>query len=555
MKRPMAIGIDDFKKVRESYYFVDKTFFLKELINAHSEVTLCTRPRRFGKTLTLSMVNYFFDCENAEENSKLFEGLEIAQAGDNYMAEQGKYPVVFLTLKGVKELEWEECYKILRRVIQEQYLHHKYLLMSDKIKSEDKQYIASILNLQAEPYEYRISLKKLTDYLYQHHGVKPILLIDEYDVPIQYGFEYGYYDKIINFMKVWLDGGLKGNTSLEFAILTGVLRVAKESIFSDLNNLEVNSIVRGDYQNVFGFTQTEVEQIAKDYEVEDKIAEIKQWYDGYHFGKAEIYNPWSVINYFRYDCEAANYWLNTSGNKIIRDLLDIATIEMRAELTDLFKGKLLETTINEGLVYDEVYKRKDALYTMLLTTGYLTIIKEDTIDGNKVYQLDIPNLEIRQVYRSKIMDYLADEMAIEDSIFMMRDLIRGDSENFARRMNQMLIKMMSYYDAKKQDKEGFYHGLMLGLTAILGNSYRIKSNRESGYGRFDLAIFPKDKTKTGVIMEFKTAETEAKLDETAQQALAQIEAKEYAAEFNEEKVAVQKYGIAFCGKKVKLLAK
>ena len=555
MKRPMAIGIDDFKKVRERYYFVDKTFFLKALIDAHSEVTLCTRPRRFGKTLTLSMVKYFFDCQNAKENRKLFEGLEIAQAGDTYMAEQGKYPVVFLTLKDCKYDNWEIGYRGLKAKIEEIYDSFGYLSNSEQLTAREQKNFCEIIEGTASAEMYTKSLYLLTDALYRHHGVKPILLIDEYDVPIQYGFEYGYYDKIINFMKVWLDGGLKGNTSLEFAILTGVLRVAKESIFSDLNNLEVNSIVRGDYQNVFGFTQTEVEQIAKDYEVEDKIAEIKEWYDGYHFGKAEIYNPWSVINYFRYDCEAANYWLNTSGNKIIRDLLDIATIEMRAELTDLFKGKLLETTINEGLVYDEVYKRKDALYTMLLTTGYLTIIKEDTIDGNKVYQLDIPNLEIRQVYRSKIMDYLADEMAIEDSIFMMRDLIRGDSENFARRMNQMLIKMMSYYDAKKQDKEGFYHGLMLGLTAILGNSYRIKSNRESGYGRFDLAIFPKDKTKTGVIMEFKTAETEAKLEETAQQALMQIETKEYAAEFDEEKVAVQKYGIAFCGKKVKLLAK
>ena len=551
----MAIGIDDFKKVRERYYFVDKTFFLKALIDAHSEVTLCTRPRRFGKTLTLSMVKYFFDCQNAKENRKLFEGLEIAQAGDTYMAEQGKYPVVFLTLKGVKQLEWENCYKVLRSVMQKEYLRHDYLLQSEKIKEEDKKYIKRILNLSAESYEYQGSLKNLTDYLYQHHGVKTILLIDEYDVPIQYGFEYGYYDKIINFMKVWLDGGLKGNTSLEFAILTGVLRIAKESIFSGLNNLYVDSVLSKKYSNVFGFTQAEVEQIARDYDCTDKVAEIKEWYDGYHFGKAEIYNPWSAINYFYEECEPIAYWINTSDNGIIRDLLNMATIEMRAELTDLFKGKLLETTINEGLVYDEVYKRKDALYTMLLTTGYLTIIKEDTIDGNKVYQLDIPNLEIRQVYRNKIMDYLADEMAIEDSIFMMRDLIRGDSENFARRMNQMLIKMMSYYDAKKQDKEGFYHGLMLGLTAILGNSYRIKSNRESGYGRFDLAIFPKDKTKTGVIMEFKTAETEAKLEETAQQALMQIEAKEYAAEFDEEKVAVQKYGIAFCGKKVTLAVK
>ena len=555
MKRPMAIGIDDFKEVRESYYFVDKTFFLKELIGGRSKVTLCTRPRRFGKTLTLSMVKYFFDCENAKENRKLFEGLEIAQAGDTYMAEQGKYPVVFLTLKDCKYDNWEIGYRGLKAKIEEIYDSFGYLSNSEQLTARDRKNFCEIIEGTASAEMYMKSLYLLTDALYRHHGVKPILLIDEYDVPIQYGFEYGYYDKIINFMKVWLDGGLKGNTSLEFAILTGVLRIAKESIFSGLNNLYVDSVLSKKYGNVFGFTQAEIERIAKDYEVEDKIVEIKEWYDGYHFGKTEIYNPWSVINYFYEECEPIAYWINTSDNGIIRDLLNMATIEMRAELTELFKGKLLETTINEGLVYDEVYKRKDALYTMLLTTGYLTIAKQDRIGNQIIYGLKIPNLEIKTVYENKIMDYLADEMAIEDSIFMMRDLIRGDSENFARRMNQMLIKMMSYYDAKKQDKEGFYHGLMLGLTAILGNSYRIKSNRESGYGRFDLAIFPKDKTKTGVIMEFKTAETEAKLEETAQQALMQIEAKEYAAEFDEEKVAVQKYGIAFCGKKVTLAVK
>ena len=550
--KPMPIGIDDFKEVKEGYYFVDKTFFLKQLIDGHSKVTLCTRPRRFGKTLTLSMVKYFFDRENGESNRHLFNGLMIEKAGEKYLKEQGKYPVIFLTLKECKYTYWDSAYRGLKLKIEEICDSLGYLMDSDKLTERDKVIFKEIITGKASEEVYMKSLQILTNYLYKHHGKKPILLLDEYDVPIQYGFEHGYYKEIIGFMKVWLDGGLKGNTALEFAVLTGVLRVAKESIFSDLNNLEVNSIVRGDYADVFGFTEEEVRKIAEDYGKPDKIEELKKWYDGYHFGKTEIYNPWSVINYFRYGCEAGTYWLNTSGNMIIRDLLDLADLEMREELTDLFRGKPLETTINEGLVYDEIYKRKDALYTMLLTTGYLTVVKMENMDGVQMYLLDIPNLEVRQVYRVKIMEYLAEEMEIEDSIFLMRDLIRGEGESFAKRLNKMLAKMMSYYDSKKQDKEGFYHGLMLGLTALLSSSYQVKSNRESGYGRFDLAIIPKDKSKTGVIMEFKTAEKEEKLEEAARIALEQIKRKEYMSEFEGIKL-MQIYGIAFCGKKVKLI--
>ena len=550
--KPMPIGIDDFKEVKEGYYFVDKTFFLKQLIDGHSKVTLCTRPRRFGKTLTLSMVKYYFDRENGESNRHLFNGLMIEKAGEKYLKEQGKYPVIFLTLKECKYTYWDSAYRGLKLKIEEICDSLGYLLDSDKLTDRDKVIFKEIITGKASEEVYMKSLQILTNYLYKHHGKKPILLIDEYDVPIQYGFEHGYYKEIIGFMKVWLDGGLKGNTALEFAVLTGVLRVAKESIFSDLNNLEVNSIVRGDYADVFGFTEEEVRKIAEDYGKPDKIEELKKWYDGYHFGRTEIYNPWSVINYFRYGCEAGTYWLNTSGNMIIRDLLDLADLEMREELTDLFRGKPLETTINEGLVYDEIYKRKDALYTMLLTTGYLTIAEESKIGSRMIYSLRIPNLEIKTVYESKIMEYLAEEMGIEDSIFLMRDLIRGEGESFAKRLNKMLAKMMSYYDSKKQDKEGFYHGLMLGLTALLSSSYQVKSNRESGYGRFDLAIIPKDKSKTGVIMEFKTAEKEEKLEEAARIALEQIKRKEYMSEFEGIKL-MQIYGIAFCGKKVKLI--
>lgn len=554
MIKPMPIGIDDFKEVREGYYFVDKSFFLKKLIDGHSKVTLCTRPRRFGKTLIMSMVKYFFDQENGESNRHLFEGLMIEKAGEKYLREQGKYPVIFLTLKGVKKQSWEDEIYLLGEILKDFYQKFIYLEKSQALNEQERNYVKKLLRGECNQSELELSLARLTNYLYKHHGKKPILLLDEYDVPIQHGFEQGYYEEIINFMKVWLDGGLKGNTSLEFAVLTGVLRVAKESIFSDLNNLEVNSIVRGDYENVFGFTEEEVRKIAGEYGAAEKTEELKKWYDGYNFGGTEIYNPWSVINYFRYRCEAGPYWLNTSGNMIIRNLLDLSDLEMREEITELFRGKPLETTINEGLVYEEIYKRKNALYTMLLTTGYLTIEGKNKVGNRMIYSLRIPNLEIETVYESKIMEYLAEEMEIEDSIFLMRDLLRGEAESFARWLNKMLLKMMSYYDSKKQDKEGFYHGLMLGLTALLSSSYQVKSNRESGCGRFNLAIIPKDRSRSGVIMEFKTAEKEEKLEEAAREALAQIRSKEYMAEFTEQGIRLmQIYGIAFWRKKVKLL--
>lgn len=553
MKKVMPIGIDDFKKVRDGYYFVDKTFFIKSLVEPHSDVILCTRPRRFGKTLMMSMVKYFFDIKNAVENRKLFTGLAIEIAGDDYMSKQGKYPVIFLTMKELKNAMWQATYEDIKSLIEDIYAQFDYLLESDRLTLREKKEIGCIINGGAEDTIYRKSLKNLTVYLYKHHGIKPILLIDEYDVPIQYGFEHGYYEDAIAFMKVWLDGALKGNVNLEFALLTGVLRIAKESIFSDLNNLDVCSLMVEKYNDVFGFTMHEVEMIAKNFQAENKLAEMKEWYDGYNFSGREIYNPWSILKYIDAKFTPQAYWVNTSGNGIIKQLLKNANHAQSENLLLLLSGKTITASIREGIIYTDMYNDQDALYTLLMTTGYLKIVEQKSTDGlTTLCSLAIPNREIRAVYRYEVLDKMRQGLPASNLLMMMENLLAGNVAEFSEMLSQYLMVMVSTYDTAS--KESFYHGFMLGMVALLVPTYSVKSNRESGYGRFDLAMFPQDKTKNGVIMEFKTASSEAELERQAQLALAQIEEKNYLADFKEQGIKiVQRYGIAFWGKHVKLI--
>ena len=554
MKR-LPIGMDDFRAVRHGYYFVDKSLFVKDIIDHTGMVTLCTRPRRFGKTLNMSMLYYFFSLDNAQDKDGLFHDLLIHQEREAYQQHQGNYPTIFLSLKGVKADAWDNCYKLLRDVVQREYLRHKYLLESPSIGKEDKSFIRRIIDLSAEPYEYQLSLRNLTEYLFAHHGRKAVVLLDEYDVPVQQGFFYGYYPKAILFLRVWLTGALKGNSALAFAVLTGVLRIAKESVFSDLNNLWVDSVASAKFSTAFGFTSAEVQGMARDFQSEEKLPEIKTWYDGYCFGCQEIYNPWSVLNYFHSGCQAAPYWLNTSDNQIVRELLEHATDDVRQELTGLMNGAQLETILDESVSYPDIYKRKDALYTMLLMTGYLTVAGTEEIDGMKLYALDIPNREVRQAYRQKVMDILSEQMDIHDSALLLRSLLQGQAEEFSKRLQDMLSKMMSYYDANGQNRESFYHGLMLGLTSLLGKSYQVRSNRESGLGRFDLAIYPLPPRTNGVLMEFKSSNDQKNLDSLANDALRQIENRGYDTEMRAQGVKqIQKYGIAFCGKKCSIAA-
>lgn len=552
MNLRMPVGIDDFKEVREKYYFVDKTPFIQKLLAEHSKVTLLTRPRRFGKTLTMSMLKYFFALEDEKDSEKLFAGLAVSTE-EEAMRQRGKYPVIFITLRDIKSLRWQDAYADLKGLIEDTYARFAYLQESDKLTKREKELIAALLAGTAEETLYRRSLKYLTEFLYKHHQVRPILLIDEYDVPIQCGWENGYYDEVMMFMKVWLSGGLKTNAYLEFAVLTGVLRVVKESIFSDLNNLEICSVMTEKYSDVFGFTKQEVKRIAADFGNTDKMDELQAWYDGYSFGGKEIYNPWSVIQYFSAGCKPQPYWLNTSGNGIVRALLESTSEERMESLRAVLSGKYIESVIDEGVIYADIGQKENALYTMLLMTGYLTLAKKEQPDAlTTFYYLRVPNLEIMQVYRSEILERMAQSVTTKQQNELFRALLSGRQEVFEQHLQEMLLQMVSYYDT--QNKESFYHGFLLGLTALLAASYQVESNRESGCGRFDLALFPKRGDQAGVIMEFKVANEPEKLEETARAALRQIQEKVYITEFQKRSIVnVYQYGIAFYGKMVRIV--
>ena len=552
-KKRMPVGVDDFKKVREQYYFVDKTKFIQELIDGHSDVTLITRPRRFGKTLTMSMLYYFFANENAEENRKLFDGTEIAEAGEKYMAEQGTRPVVFLTLKDVKMDTWDGCQKKMGLALASLYDRFGALATSEKLSGYQKQIFAEVLNRKASAEVLEDTLQHLSGCLEAHYGQKTILLIDEYDAPIQSAWEHGYYEKAIGFFRNFLGAALKTNPSLEFAVLTGVLRISKESIFSALNNLAVSSVIDGSYADVFGFTTAEVTKMAKDLGAFGKVDEIHEWYDGYNFSGYEIYNPWSVVNYFQSGCKAKPYWVNTSGNGILADMLAHMDEEQERNLYELLQMRTIGIQVEESLIYDDIFQNKAALYTLLLTTGYLkTVPGVFDEEDNDYCMVGIPNREVRSVFAKEIVNRLQRSNQRLQVVAFHENLLAGKSEPFAKALALYLETIASFHDTA--NRENFYHGFMLGMLALLVPRYRVESNRESGYGRFDLAIFPKNKGQAGVLMEFKVAKTEAELPKEAEVALQQIEDMDYLAEFREQGVAnVWKYGIAFYGKKLKLV--
>ncbi len=550
----MPVGVDDFKRVREEYYYVDKTDFIKSLIDGHSQATLITRPRRFGKTLALSMLYYFFTMKNAKENSSLFEGTSVEKAGEKYMVHQGSKPTVFVSLKDIKQANYAGMIKSFSYLMQNLYRSQKHILETDCLDDLEKKYFMSVMNRQADDVDLQPSLKNLTIWLNRYHKKPALVLIDEYDAPIQYAFDYGYYDEAVTFMRNFLSSVLKSNPDLDFAVLTGVLRIAKESIFSSLNNLKVSSLISGKYTEAMGFTEKEIGQIAKDFNASDKLPQIKEWYDGYSFAGTNVYNPWSVINYFDNDFEPSVYWLNTSGNSIVKELLKRTDKEQTKELQSLLQGGSVNAKIDEGAIYSDIYKNRNALYTMLLTTGYLTPVSKPVMRGSMLSAvLRIPNREITSVYATEIVERIESMEGNPNLLNLLEDLLFGNVEGFSYGLNKYLLTLTSYYDTA--NKEAFYHGFVLGLMATLMPEYKIESNRESGYGRFDIGIFPEEKNQNGVIMEFKVADTESALSQTAKIALDQIENLEYITEFRNKGVdKVWKYGVAFCGKKCEIAA-
>ena len=545
----MPIGVDDFKELRENYYFIDKTDFIRQLIDDHSKVTLITRPRRFGKTLTMSMLEYFFSIDKKEESKVLFHGLAIEAAGSSYMKHRGVYPVIFISLKDGQSPSWEQMLNFFSLFLRCLYLQYAYLMKADRLDACMKEDYYRIVNRQADQTEMAFALTRLMEMMQAYYGQPVILLLDEYDAPIQYAWDHGYYDQCIGFMRQFLNSALKTNRALDFAVLTGVLRVAKESIFSGLNNLSVCSVLSRKYSNILGFTPAETAVMAEDLGVEKKLPELRQWYDGYRFGTEDMYNPWSVINYMDNECTPMPYWVHTSGNYILKQLLSHADCLRIKELQGLLDGKTVTVSLNETVMYDQIEKDASALYTLLLTTGYLTIESASPTTYNR-YFLRIPNEEIKQVYSQEILNTIA--VGADRNTFdtLFDALFSGQEKDFEDRLQQILLRFASTYDTA--NKESFYHGFMLGISALfLDKQYIVESNRESGYGRFDIAIFPKDTQKAGVILEFKAADRTESLEEKAGEALRQIQDKQYEAEFAKRDIAsLWKYGVAFCGKQV-----
>ena len=549
MAKNMPVGVSDFKKLIDGgYYFVDKTKFIQEIMTQRNEVTLITRPRRFGKTLNLSMLEYFFNTENATENRKLFSGLYIENT--DYMQEQGTRPIIFLTLKDIKEISWEKTQRKLASNLAKLYNNFVFLLKSDKLTDLNRKKFLSVYEEKMSYTDMEESLENLCEMLYLHYGKKAILLIDEYDTPIISAWHNHFYDECIQFMRNFFSAAFKDNKYLDFAVLTGITRVSKESIFSGLNNLAVCGVLSKKYSDCFGFTLQDVQKLVQDSGYSEKMSEVQQWYDGYKFGNVEIYNPWSIINFVSNECEFKPYWINVSDNAILRDILAHIDKQRYDELKTLLKGNSVDVTLNENIIYSDLGSNHDALFMMLLHTGYLKAVNIRKIRSRvDVVTLKIPNCEIQQAYEQEILQYTVPRQGETILWHMLEAMINGNSTEFENILSQVLIDIVSCHDAAKP--ENFYHGLLLGFSVLMTDVYRVESNRESGLGRFDIAFFPIDNIHAGVILELKAAKSDAEMAELAKKAVKQIQDKAYCTELKRQGVTkIWKYGISFYGKKV-----
>lgn len=551
-KKPLPIGISDYVRAQSEYYYVDKTLLIKDFLDRKPLVSLFTRPRRFGKTLNMDMLRVFFEISK-ENTGKYFEDKAIWKCGEEYRSHQGKYPVIFLTFKDVKFDTWEATIDKIKGLLQEEYGRHQELLASDKLSAYEKEYFGKILDSSANEVELASALERLSKMLTSHYGKAPIIIIDEYDTPIQEGYAKDFYEEIIGFMRNFFSGAFKDNKNLSYGFLTGILRIAQESIFSGLNNLTVNSVMDEEYDRYFGFTEDEVEQMLDYYGASEKEAELKEWYDGYLFGKEEIYNPWSVINYISKGCIPQAYWVNTGKNEVLEDVLKVATDDIIERLYSLLQGERVIARIDQNVVYRSLTEEPANIYSLLLVAGYLkTPKKELQGDGSYLCEVSIPNKEIAAVYKNEILSHLLQIGAISRTTAnkIAESLYANDDRKLQGAIAEYMDKAISFYDA---GTESFYHGLMLGLIALMDNRYKIKSNRESGDGRYDISMFPKEERNPGIIMElkWKKALSTEELDRLAEDALVQIEDMRYDSEMKEEGIKeILKFGIAFTGKKV-----
>lgn len=550
-KLPLPIGISDYRLASTEYYYIDKTMMIKDFIDERPMVSLFTRPRRFGKTLNMDMLRTFFE-KTDEDTSVYFKDKTIWSCGRKYRDHQGRYPVIFVTFKDIKCETWEATYDLIYKTLCGEFERHGELLESPSLSSYSKEYLRKVLDGEASENDMMMSLAKLSQMLDEHYGQKAIVIIDEYDIPIQQGYTQGFYDKVILFMRNLFSGGFKDNKHLSYGFLTGILRVAKESIFSGLNNLTVNSVLDNKYSSYFGFTQDEIRQMAAYYGVTDKYDELCEWYDGYRFGKTDIFNPWSVINYFNNECEPRAFWQSTGSNDIIGEIIAEADKEIYEKLTSLVNGQTFTTYIDTGVIYPQIKNNPSTIYSFLLVAGYLKVLKTTpSFNGDFMCEVALPNKEISLVYNKEILEKLDNIIPQPTAISIQEAIFSGDNDKLKTAIQTLLTRSVSSFDTAG---ENFYHGFMLGLCALLGGSF-VSSNKESGDGRYDIQLKPNREDLPGILIELKaekncTADGLKKLSEAA---LKQIEDKKYDTELIAAGVkTIYKYGVAFSGKKVEI---
>lgn len=544
---PLPIGVSNYCLASTEYYYIDKTMMIKEFIDERPMVTLFTRPRRFGKTLNMDMIRTFFE-KSDSDTSVFFQNKKIWQCGKRYQEYQGRYPVIFLTFKDVKFDTWEETFSSIRDIFARETQRHGELLSGCDIYS--KEIYEKLASGKAGEVELSSALLDLSRMLDDYYGIAPVIIIDEYDTPIQQGYMRDYYDKIIQFMRNLFSGGFKDNPHLSFGFLTGILRVAKESIFSGMNNLSVNSVMDNKYSAYFGFTSEEVHEMAEYYGVADKYEEICQWYDGYRFGNTEIFNPWSVVNYFSNDCVPRPFWVSTGSNDIIGEVLAEADEEICNRLAALISGKTITTYVDTGVIYPQIRSNPSTIYSFLLVTGYLKVLNtKPSLNGDFICEVSLPNKEISMVYNKEILSQLENVIPAATAISIQEAIFSGEEEKLRELIQKLLIQSVSSYDTAG---ENFYHGFMLGLCALMSEVF-VTSNRESGKGRYDIQLKPKTQALPGILIELKAVKKcdNSKLKELSETALKQINDKSYDAEMIREGVrTIHKYGVAFSGKQV-----
>ena len=556
VKKKISIGVEDFKEIIDKDgYFVDKTLMIKKLIESRAKVTLFTRPRRFGKTLNQFMIRRFFEDERTRsgeriDNGHLFNGLKIAECGEEILKHQQQYPVIFLSLKSAKQPNFQEAYKKICRGIAEEFRRHQYLLEGKSLADDQKILFKKIMTEQADYGEYNDALKFLSECLWQYHGKNTIILIDEYDVPLENAYFRGFYDEMIDFIRSLFESALKTNPYLEKSVITGCLRISKESIFTGLNNLETDSVLHTRYGDAFGFTQEEVEELLAYYGLSEQLEEVKKWYDGYLFNDFEIYNPWSILKYVNDRKDhvtefALPYWSNTSSNSIVREMVGEADEMAKADLETLMAGGTIEKPVHEDITYGDIHQTQDNLWNFLFFTGYLKKVGERTVGNNLWLEMKIPNIEVATIYENSISYWFEQRMKETDRSPLVRALEDGDCEAAENFISEQLFHTISYYDYA----ENFYHGFMAGLLVNIGG-YLVRSNRESGNGRPDIVMTESKFRGRAMILELKISDTIQGMEKKCEEALTQMEEQKYESSLEEDCYQpILKYAICFFKKR------